>query len=51
MEHNDTCKDCEVFKNHQGQQFFFGFFCPIKDAFVSRDEVSCEWMVSDELPF
>lgn len=47
----DYCSDCEVFKNHQGGEFFFGFYCPIKNSFVLRDDFACEWIVSDELPF
>lgn len=51
-DNEEQCSDCEVFKNHQGVGCFsFGFFCPIKDAFVLRDECACEWMVDDNLPF
>ena len=47
----EYCSDCDVFKNHQVQEFSFGFFCPIKDNFVIKDECDCEWIVSDNLPF
>lgn len=51
MAKKDCCEDCEVFKNHQGELFLFGFYCPIKDTFVQRHDFSCEWIVSDNLPF
>jgi hypothetical protein len=48
---NYRCSDCEVFKNHQGTNFFFGFHCPIKDSYVNRDEFACEYILADNMPF
>lgn len=47
------CYTCEVFKNHERDRgsFIFGFFCPIKQAFVLRDDFACAWIVDDNLPF
>lgn len=49
----DKCFDCEVFKNHEQREgvFALGFFCPLKNSFTLRNDDSCEWVVSDELPF
>lgn len=51
MAKKDSCEDCEVFKNQQGKEFMLGFFCPLKDSYVLRNENACEWIVSDNLPF
>lgn len=48
---NCRCYDCEVFKNRQGSNFFFGLHCPIKDAYVNRDEFACEYILADNMPF
>ncbi len=45
------CLHCEVFKNHQGNDFLFGFYCPIKGEYVKRDDFACENILSDGLPF
>lgn len=47
------CVDCEVFKNYEQKegQFALGFFCPIKQGFVFRDDFACENILSDNLPF
>lgn len=49
----DLCSDCEVFKNYEQKEkaFAFGFFCPIEQKFVSRNNSSCENILSDKLPF
>ena len=49
----ERCSDCEVFKNYEEQasSFAFGFHCPIVCRFVAREDNSCEWIVSDNLPF
>lgn len=49
----DKCGDCEVFKNHEEktQSFALGFYCPIANAFTMRDNIACEWIVGDNLPF
>lgn len=49
----DRCLDCEAFKNHEQKegQFALGFFCPIKQEFVLRDDFACEDILSDNLPF
>jgi hypothetical protein len=47
------CSDCEAFKNYQEKEkmFALGFFCPIKQKFILRDDIACEWIVNDNLPF
>lgn len=49
----DRCLDCEVFKNFEEREkaFAFGFFCPIKNEYVEREDAACKWMVSDKMPF
>ena len=49
----DFCFDCEVFKNYEGKakSFALGFYCPLKNSFVMRDNFACEWIVGDNLPF
>lgn len=48
---NERCYDCEIFKNHQGRKFLFGFHCPIKDEYIKRDDFVCDFVLSDGLPF
>ena len=50
---SERCSDCEVFKNHEKDKSLFalGFFCPLMDKFVSRDDLACDWRLSDGLPF
>ena len=48
---SDSCCNCEVFKNKQGKEFLIGFHCPIMDRYVSRDEIACQYILSDGLPF
>lgn len=52
-ESNERCFDCEVLKNYErdNTSFALGFFCPIKDSFVVRDDIACKWIVGDKLPF
>lgn len=45
------CYDCDVFKNHQGGHFLFGFHCPIKNEYVKREEFACEYILADNMPF
>lgn len=47
------CCECEAFKNYEQKEntFALGFYCPIRQAFVFRDDFSCEWIISDNLPF
>jgi hypothetical protein len=47
------CCECEAFKNYEQKEksFALGFYCPIKQTFVFRDNFSCEWIVSDDLNF
>lgn len=49
----ERCYECEVLKNHeqQNKSFLFGFFCPIANKYVVRDDISCEWIVSDNMIF
>lgn len=47
----DRCFECEVFKNQQEKDFLLGFFCPLTNKYVTRNEYACEWIVSDEFPF
>lgn len=49
----ECCSDCEVFKNHEEKTkiFSFGLYCPIANTFTMRDNIACEWIVSDNLPF
>lgn len=54
MKHNgkyESCSACEMFKNHQGNTFALGFFCPIQNKFVFRDDFACDDILSDNLPF
>jgi predicted hydrocarbon binding protein len=46
------CSECEVFTNFEEKEgiFALGFFCPIKQKFVLRDDDTCKWMISDNLP-
>lgn len=48
---DDECQHCEVFKNYQGKDFIFGFYCPVKGEYVKRDDFACENILSDGLPF
>lgn len=49
----ERCSDCEVFKNYEEKikMFAFGFYCPLANVFTMRDDIACEWIVSDNLPF
>lgn len=47
----ESCCDCEVFKNRQGKEFLLGFHCPIMDRYVYRDEIACQYILSDGLAF
>lgn len=52
-ETKERCSNCEVFKNKEKYErnFMLGFFCPIKNQFVKRDEIACELIIADNLPF
>lgn len=49
----DRCLDCEAFKNYEHKEgiFALGFFCPINQKFVFRDDYACKDILSDSLPF
>lgn len=49
----DKCSSCEVFKNHEDKEKNFSliFHCPMVNEIRRRDDMSCEYFVSDELPF
>lgn len=48
---NEYCCNCEVFKNRQRENFLLGFYCPIIDRYVCRDEIACQYVLSDGLNF
>ena len=48
---NESCCDCEVFKNRQGKEFLLGFHCPITDRYVYRNEIACQYILSDGMSF
>lgn len=48
---SESCCNCEVFKNRQGKDFLLGFHCPIMDRYVYRDEIACQYILSDGLAF
>lgn len=47
----ESCCDCEVFKNRQGKEFLLGFYCPMVNKYVYRDEIACQYVLSDGLNF
>ena len=47
----ESCCDCEVFKNRQGKEFLLGFYCPMVNKYVYRDEMACQYVLSDGLNF
>ena len=45
----EKCSDCEAFKNYERKEgmFALGFFCPINQKFVLRDDYACKNILSD----
>lgn len=51
FENKGCCHECEVFRNFTDKEFAWGFFCPIKNKFVERDDDACEFILADGLNF
>ena len=47
------CAYCKAFINYEKDEgkFALGFFCPIVDKLVLRDDFACENILGDGLPF